>query len=187
MCGPPIERSVPDRPIRDSVNDRATADVPVSLVSGTRVFASFDAVHDWDLYERLLAEAGEAGLGITVSGASEPFAATEDWSRGARWRIRGVERVLVICGEQTDGSMGVAEELRIAREEGKPYLLLWGRRDLMCTKPAGAKSSEGMYTWTASTLQEQFALMNRVALRKAVAIGMRRRKPSPVSAPRPDS
>jgi hypothetical protein len=159
----------------------------VSLVSGTRVFASFDALRDRDLYERLLAEAGEAGLGIDVSGGSEPFAATDGWSQRARGRIREAERVLVICGEHTDESIGVEAELRIAREEGKPYLLLWGRRDLMCTKPAGARPTDGIYTWTPPTLQEQFALMSRVAQREAAAIEMRRRKPSPASAPRPDS
>jgi hypothetical protein len=143
-------------------------------VSDTRIFVSFDAVHDGDLYKRLIAQAGEAGLGITVSAASEPFGATDDWAQRTRGRIRGAERILVICGEYTDASMGVRAELRIAQEERKPYLLLWGRRDLMCTKPEGAKSSEGMYMWTSPTLQQQFALMSRVAQREAAAIGMRR-------------
>ena len=44
----------------------------------------------------------------------------------------------------------------------------------MCTKPTGAKASEGMYTWTPATLQEQFALMSRVEEREAAVSGMKR-------------
>ena len=143
-------------------------------MSETRVFACFDVGHDTDLYERLVAESGTAGLGITVSGGSEPFVFTDDWSERARRAIRGAERVFVICGEHTDGSLGVEAELRIAREEQKPYLLLWGRRNSMCTKPAGAKPAEGMYAWTSPTLQEQLAVMTRVAQREHEANAMRR-------------
>jgi len=161
------------------------ADLRVLLMGKTRIFASFDVDHDPDLYERLVAEAGEAGLGITVSGRSEPFTAAVEWSERSRARICEAERVLVICGEYTDASAGVAAELRIAQEERKPYLLLWGRRDLMCTKPAGAKASEGMYTWTSPILQEQFALMGRVEQREAAASGMKRGGPVPLGSSRP--
>jgi hypothetical protein len=143
-------------------------------VSDTRIFASFDVAHDKDLYQRLVEESGEAGLSITISGGSAEFDATEEWTRRTRSRIRGAERILVICGVHTDAAEGVAAELTIVREEGKPYLLLWGRRDVMCTKPAGAKATDGMYRWTSPTLQEQFALMSRVAQREAAAVGMKR-------------
>ena len=52
-------------------------------------------------------------------------------------------------------------ELRIAREERTPHILLWGCREIMCTKPMGAKPSEGMYSWTPEILQERFAYMHR--------------------------
>jgi hypothetical protein len=57
----------------------------------------------------------------------------------------------------------VAAELRIAREEGKPYLLLWGRRELMCTKPEGAKPSDAMYSWTRDILESQLSATLRNA------------------------
>lgn len=132
-------------------------------MSGTRIFASFDVVHDGDLYERLVGDSGNADLGIVVTGGSEPFAMSDGWGERARREIRGVDRLLVICGEYTDASMGVASELRIAQEEEKPYVLLWGRRESMCTKPSGAKPTEGMYGWTTQILREQLAMMSRLA------------------------
>jgi hypothetical protein len=146
----------------------------VLLVSEIGVFASFDVVHDRDLYARLVAESGEAGLSMTVSGGSEPFTPEEGWSQRTRRRIQRAGRIVVICGVHSGASLGVAAELRIAQEERIPCLLLWGRRDLMCTKPAGAKPSEGMYSWTSSILQQQFAVMSRVAEREAAANRMRR-------------
>jgi hypothetical protein len=56
----------------------------------------------------------------------------------------------------------------IAQEERTPYFLLWGRRDIMCTKPIGAKSAEGMYSWTRQILQDRITL----TLRKARADAM---------------
>jgi len=63
--------------------------------------------------------------------------------------------VVVICGEHTNASPNVAAELRVAQEEGKPYLLVWGRRERMCTKPVGAKPTDSMYSWTREILENQ--------------------------------
>ena len=56
--------------------------------------------------------------------------------------------------------MGVFAELKIAQEQQKPYILLWGRRQTMCTKPAGAKPSDGMYSWTMPILLDQVERMS---------------------------
>ena len=61
----------------------------------------------------------------------------------------------MICGEHTNDSARVAAELRMAQEEGKPYMLLWGRRERMCTKPSGARPSDAMYSWTPDVLENQ--------------------------------
>jgi hypothetical protein len=135
-------------------------------VSATRVFVSFDVARDRDLFDRLVADARAAELGIELSGGSETFAWTEAWRERTRRGIRGADCILVICSEQTDDCVGAASELRIAQEEQKPYVLLWGRRELMCTKPTGARPADGMYTWTLPTLQEQLDLMRRTQERK---------------------
>ena len=55
----------------------------------------------------------------------------------------------------------MSAELRVAQQERTPYFLLWGRREIMCTKPIGAKPADGMYSWTRQILQEQFTLASR--------------------------
>jgi Thoeris protein ThsB, TIR-like domain len=136
----------------------------VSTVTQARVYVSFDIDHDRELYERLLAESG--GSSFCVSGRSE-FAITADaLAEQVRDRIREADEVIVICGEHTEASPYVSAELRIAQEERTPYFLLWGRRGMMCTKPVGAKSSEGMYKWTREILEDQVA----IALRRARAL-----------------
>jgi hypothetical protein len=130
-------------------------------MSQARVYVSFDLDHDRELYDRLLAQA--RGSGFCVSGESELSSSYECWSGRARCRIREADEVIVICGEHSDASPGMSAELRIAQEEKTPYFLLWGRRGSKCTKPIGAKASEGMYSWTREVLEDQVA----IALRRA--------------------
>jgi hypothetical protein len=80
-----------------------------------------------------------------------------------RRRIRGADEVIVICGEHTAKSVRVSEELRIAQEENKPYFLLWGRRESMCTRPSSAKASDSMYSWTREILHDQITTTLRNA------------------------
>jgi hypothetical protein len=125
------------------------------------VFVSFDIEHDEDLYELLLAQSGTPSSGFAVSGGSERLEATDVWNERGRRRIREADQVIVICSEHTEASMRVSAELRMAQEEGTPYFLVWGRRDIMCTKPIGAKPAEGMYSWTRQILQDQIMITSR--------------------------
>ena len=137
--------------------------------SEIHVFASFDIDHDTDLYELLLVQSAAAGSSFTVSGGSKPYAETDVWKEGTRRRIREADQVIVVCGEFTDVSVAVFSELQIAQEEQKPYFLLWGRREGMCTKPAGVKSAEGMYSWTRPILLDQISRMARIAAKESQA------------------
>ena len=125
------------------------------------VFVSFDIQHDQELYELLLAQSRTPSTSFEVSGCSESLSASELWSERAHRRISEADQMIVICGEHTNASTSVAAELRIAQEERTPYFLLWGRRDIMCTKPVGAKPAEGMYSWTAWILNDQISLTLR--------------------------
>ena len=77
---------------------------------------------------------------------------TGRWHDGVRRRVRAADEVIVICGEHTAESDRMHAELRIAQEEQKPYLLLWGRRERMCSMPIGVARTAAMYTWTRETL-----------------------------------
>ena len=123
------------------------------------IYVSFDIHHDRELYERLLGESETSGF--TVSGGSGAPIAAEISDTILRRRICDADQMIVICGEYSHTSSCMSDEIRIAQEEGTPYFLLWGRREAMCTKPIGARSSEGMYKWTPAILQDQIAISIR--------------------------
>jgi hypothetical protein len=141
-------------------------------MSEVHVFASFDLEHDEDLYELLVAQSRTPSSGFAVLGGSKrsttPYLATES----ARRQIREADQVIVLCGEHTEVSAPVRDELLVAQEERTPYFLLWGRRDSMCTKPHGAKTAEGMYSWTRQILQEQITFTSRKAAADAAAASL---------------
>ncbi len=66
--------------------------------------------------------------------------------------MRDADEIIVICGEHTGASDRVSAEMRIAQEEQKPYLLLWGRPERMCSMPLGVKRTACMYRWTRESL-----------------------------------
>jgi hypothetical protein len=126
----------------------------------SRVFVSYDRAHDGDLRDRLIAEA--RGSSLFAVAASSEAADTDAQSDKLRERIAAADAVIVICGEHTDESHSVSNELRITREEQKPHLLLWGRRAAMCKKPAGAKVDDSMYGWTPDILRAQLQMLTRI-------------------------
>jgi hypothetical protein len=127
------------------------------------VFVSFDLNHDEDLCNLLLEQSERPSLGIEVLGCSKARSVNDAPGEGVRRQIRQADEVIVICGEHTGDSFRVDAELRIAQEEQKPYFLLWGRRERMCSKPSAAKRDEGMYCWTPEILQSQIVQALRTA------------------------
>jgi hypothetical protein len=128
-----------------------------------RIFTSFDMDHDGDLYDLLLEQSLKGNSGFEISGRSEPWTTEDLLEERVRHGICGADEVIVICGEHTAESSPVSAELRIAQQEEKPYFLLWGRREGMCTRPAGAKTGDSMYSWTREFLQEQISMTLRNA------------------------
>jgi len=125
----------------------------------TQVFVSFDVELDGELFEELREQS--SSYGFAVSGGSERHTATDVWNERVRRRIRNADQVIFICGEHTGASASMSTEIRIAQQEKTPYFLLWGRREIMCTKPVGAKPAEGMYLWSPQVLHDQIAITSR--------------------------
>jgi hypothetical protein len=136
-----------------------------------QVFVSFDFESDGELFEELRTQSGSAGF--AVLGCSDRYTATDVWNERARRRIRNADQVIFICSEHTEASASMSNELRIAQQEKTPYFLLWGRREIMCTKPLGAKSAEGMYIWSQQVLQDQIAIASRSTRTDAIAESLR--------------
>ena len=129
----------------------------------TRVFLSFDRENDSDLGKLLRMQSEGSSGAIEVMKNCCRRMSHRDWATDASGEIRAAEVVLVICGEHTDECDRVSRELAIAQDEGKPYMLLWGRRDKMCTKPESARNTDAMFSWTREILEAQISATIRGA------------------------
>ena len=143
---------------------------------------SFDLEHDRDLHDRLVQQARKPAP-FAIANRSEGGEMTEAWRERVRDRISHSDEVVVICGEHTDESPQMSAELKIAQEQHKPYVLLWGRRDSMCKKPRSARPDDGMYSWTPSILEHQLAFSLRRSRELEVPEGMKRQPQPPRIAP----
>lgn len=122
-----------------------------------RAFISFDYDHDADLKVLLVGQTRHPDTDFEIVDMSIKEAVATNWRDNARRRIKGCDIVIVICGEYTHNAMGVAAEVNIAREEGIPYFLLWGRSDKNCTRPPSAVGTDKIYKWSWDNLK---ALVN---------------------------
>ncbi len=127
-----------------------------------RIFVAFDADHDQDLFDRMVASSRRQET-FEISGRSQNSAMPEPWQQRTQGQVAAADQVVVVCGEHTDKSERVAIELRIAQEQGKPVILLWSRRESMCKKPLGARPADSMYSWTDDALRERLIANKRKA------------------------
>ncbi len=122
-------------------------------MANTRVFVSYDYDHDNELKELLIGQARHSDTPFSVADFSVKEHLYGDWKAKARTKIKGVDQVIVLCGEFTHTATGVNDELKIAQEERVPYFLLWGYKDKRCTKPSAARSDDKIYKWTWDNLK----------------------------------
>lgn len=134
-----------------------------SCASKVRIFVSYDREHDEDLLDRLVEQASKATSGFEISGQSTPRSPTDHWDTRLRHSIQEADQLIVICGEHTEISGRMGAELRIAQEEDRAYVLLWGRRETMCKRPATARPADSMYSWTAEILESQINFHRRLS------------------------
>jgi hypothetical protein len=130
-----------------------------------RAFLIFDRAHDADLRDRLMTQSLRPEAAFTIVADSEDAQSDGSGDECLREKIRDADEVIVMCSQNTDATLSVCAEFRIALDEEKPYLLLWGRRESMCTKPVGAKANDGIYLWAHQILDDR----TREILRQARA------------------
>jgi hypothetical protein len=118
-----------------------------------RIFISFDVDHDEGTKRMLAGQANYADSPFEFKDASVKEHLTGDWKEKVRNRMNNVDLVIILCGQYTHTASGVAAELTIAQEKGKPYFLLKAYSDKTCTKPTSAKSSDIVYDWTWPNLK----------------------------------
>ena len=122
--------------------------------SKTKVFISFDYDHDIDLKNLLVGQAKNNDSPFEITDMSLKEELSGDWKEKVRTRIKKVDQVIVICGHYTDTANGVAAEVKITQEEGKPYFLLWGRSDENCVRPKNSRDNDKIYKWTWDNLKK---------------------------------
>lgn len=117
-----------------------------------RAFISFDYDNDARLKDLLVGQAKHPDTPFEIADWSIKTASS-DWKIQARKRIKAAGLVIVLCGRSTHLAVGVAEELRIAKEDGVPYFLLAGYAG-ESTKPTSATASDKLYNWTWENLKK---------------------------------
>ena len=100
------------------------------------MFISFDYDHDATLKEFLVGQAKNEHSPFFVEDWSIKKA-SKGWKADARGRIQRCDVVIVICGLHTHQAVGVAEEVRIAREESVRLHLLRGYPEGWVRRPQG--------------------------------------------------
>lgn len=150
-----------------------------SATKRIRIFVSYDREHDEDLHDRLVEQASKRTSGFEISARSRARPPTDFWDEDLRRDIHEADEVIVICGEHSDCSGRMGAELRITQEEERPYFLLWGRRELMCTRPATAQPKDSMYSWTKEILNQQILNLRRTDHSNEQAARLRRTKAIP--------
>lgn len=103
-----------------------------------KVFISFDFDNDQHLKHFLLGQAKNKKSTFTFSNKSFNKHVNGNWKAAARKKMLESDLVLFMCGEKTHTASGVAAELEIANELGKPCFFLKGYKDKDCTLPKGA-------------------------------------------------
>ncbi len=118
-----------------------------------RAFISFDYDHDEGAKTMLAGQAKYEDTPFEFTDASVKEHLTGDWEAKVRRRMDNIDVVIVLCGEHTHTARGVAKELEIAREKGKPYFLIAAYGDKNCTKPTTALTDDKVYRWTWDNLK----------------------------------
>lgn len=118
----------------------------------TRVFISFDYDHDARQKDLLVGQSKHPDTEFEFADWSSKEHIVGDWKAKIKAKLAYVDVVCVLCGKNMATATGVAHEVLIAQEIGKPYFCLSAYPD-SCTKPTTAKTSDNLYKWTWENLK----------------------------------
>lgn len=120
-----------------------------------KVYISFDYDHDLELKGALVGQSKLADSPFEIVDHSIKEEISENWKKEARERLRQVDFMIVICGQNTHAAAGVGAEITIAQEERIPYHLLAGRQSYS-TRPKNAKNTDNILPWKWDRLKQLF-------------------------------
>ena len=117
-----------------------------------RVFISFDYDNDDDLKNALVGQFKYPNSPFEVADWSVKEPLSGNWQAKVAERMKRTSVVAVMCGHRTNTAKGVAAEIGIAQQLGKPYFLLAGRSQGSNMRPTAALPKDKMYKWTWNNL-----------------------------------
>jgi glutamate formiminotransferase len=118
-----------------------------------KVFVSFDFDNDSAIKMLLVNQSKLADTPFDIWDSSVKEHMDGDWQAKVKAKMRNVDVVCVLCGDNTHTAKGVAIELQIAKDIGKEYFLLNGYKHKTGTKPSSATAADKIYTWTWENLK----------------------------------
>lgn len=119
-----------------------------------KLFVSFDFDNDATLKMLFVNQSKHSDAPFDIWDSSVKEHMDGDWEAKVRAKLRNVDIVCVLCSTTTHTAKGVGIELKIAKDLNKPYFLLQGYQDKICTKPTTAVASDKMYDWTWENLKK---------------------------------
>ena len=119
-----------------------------------KLFVSFDFDNDATLKMLFVNQSKHPGAPFDIWDSSVKQHMEGDWQTKVRAKMRDVDIVCVLCSTTTHTAKGVAIELQIAKDLGKPYFLLWGYKDKVCNKPTSATQGDKIYKWEWEQLKK---------------------------------
>lgn len=115
----------------------------------TRVYVSFDYDNDKELKDFVVGQSRLPQSPFEVVDCSIKEAVSGDWTAEAKRRIRSVDVVLVVVGENTHRAQGVLIEVKLAIENNKRVAQIIGRRD---STPKPVTGAGRLYRWSWDNL-----------------------------------
>ena len=120
----------------------------------TRVFVSFDFDNDKNLKDFIIGQSKLSDSPFEAMDWSMKEAAPEkNWELEAEKKIKRVDVVLVVVGEQTHKAPGVLKEVNMARENNKKIVQIIGYKD-GDYKPV--PNAGRLYSWNWENLKNIF-------------------------------
>lgn len=125
----------------------------IEIMVNKRVFISFDYDNDLGQKHLLVGQSKNADSPFDLADWSSKEHLTGDWREKIKAKLAYVDIVCVLCGRHMSTATGVAQELAMAKELGKPYFLLAAYAEGGMTKPSTATTADKIYNWTWPNLK----------------------------------
>ena len=120
-----------------------------------RAFISFDFDNDARQKDLLVGQSKHPDTDFEFADWSSKEHLTGDWKAKIKAKLAYVDVVCVLCGRNMATATGVAQEVTIVQELGKPYFFLAAYPE-GCSIPSTARASDKLYTWTWENLKKLF-------------------------------